>query len=466
MITLASYASHSKVVVEEGLDDQLGDGPAPRTGEMTLEAWRSRGPDWCQTLGRDHFTPRFEIECARIVFLLGSIASFSEVCWAVGQLICPERDLSSFNCPSDETLRLALIKLDFVYMLHCRRLFANMSSVRIARFISPDSSPHARYDYFCCVEELMIRPATAGFEGSTFKGDQWVRKSMVPGTIGRGEGSVAVKLERAAHSATLEAGEEHLFDWRSQVKGICSDQGTGRGLRDAPFGDKGEVRAALDALRSGALSNYNPRARTVMLLFNALPQVGLMHVCFNGLHAAFSEAKLFNDFLPALQALTKILGDKSYSSRLLEKCFRGAERAVRARAQRFAGSVLGWRWEHLEHVDLQIIDLYEPMRQFFDPKESSQRSSIGVYVLGWPLWLGGCECLPPPPPPGLSNPGPPDTICVAPGSSHTLPDLVQNTGCQVRAWAFPVCHGFRWCFSKGVFRGRHLGQTGYASAAV
>ena len=112
---------------------------------------------------------------------------------------------------------------------------------------------------------------------------------MAPTTIGRGEGNVATKLSRLAHSAVLEAGEKHLYDWRIQTKGFLSDQGTERGIRAAPFGDKDEISEVMSAIKEQRLPNLDPRAVKVVFLMFALQQPGLMHVFFNTLEEAITK---------------------------------------------------------------------------------------------------------------------------------------------------------------------------------
>ena len=71
-----------------------------------------------------------------------------------------------------------------------------------------------------------------------------------------------------------------------------------------------------------------------------------------------------------LSAFVKILGDASYKGRLLENSFAGAPASIRRLLHAFAGTIVDWRWEHLEELLEQVIDLIEPMRTYFRPEDT------------------------------------------------------------------------------------------------
>ena len=374
LVTPASYAIHCQVDLQPGdadVEDDAEDEACLRPQQMSLEAWRSRGAGWKEVMGREHISPAFEIECARLAMRLNCLDDVDSVCRLAARILCPEKDISKLVFPSAETVRLSIIKIDMMHMLFTRRLFTQ--PVRVARYIMPDSSPQGKYDYFCCKEEVMIRPANASVERENFSpwgGFEWQRRSMVPTTIGRGEGNVATKLSRIAHSAVLEAGEKHLYDWRIQTKGFLSDQGTERGIRAAPFGDKDEISEVMSAVKEHRLPSFDPRAVKVVFLMFALQQSGLMHVYYNALEEAIAKVECWKEYLTLLAAFVKILGDASYKERLLEKSFAAAPASTRRLLHAFAGTIVDWRWEHLEELLEQVIDLIEPMRTYFRPEDA------------------------------------------------------------------------------------------------
>ena len=109
------------------------------------------GAGWKETMGREHISPAFEIECARLAMRLSSLDDIDSACRIAARIVCPEKVISKFVFPSPETVRRSIIKVDMMHMLFTRRLFTE--PVRVARFIMPDSSPQGKCDYFCCKDD-------------------------------------------------------------------------------------------------------------------------------------------------------------------------------------------------------------------------------------------------------------------------------------------------------------------------
>jgi hypothetical protein len=247
-------------------------------------------------------SPLFEIHCGMLGFTMSNMKDLGKVCRLVGRIITPDLDLSTQRFPNFEQVRQYIIKLDLLHSLSRRRLFDD-STIKVFRYISPDSSPQGMYDFLCCTEELLIRtvPFVMPDPFDAFKGFRWELRSLPCTTIARQESSTMVKTSRLAHVAVLESGPEHLWDWRISVLGFLSDQGTERGIRSAPFGAKEEVDAALGALRAGLLHTFEPEAKNIVFLPNALDQAGIFHVLFNAVEEAFTEIdawKLYVDRAP------------------------------------------------------------------------------------------------------------------------------------------------------------------------
>jgi len=146
-----------------------------------------------------------------------------------------------------------------MHMLSRARFFGPGSLVgqrRIARFLSPDSSPQGGYDYYCCIEELMVRqlPFTANAPFNTFGGFDWERRSLPVMTFARGTANAATKVGRIAHMVVLENTKEGLGKYRAEVKNYLSDQASSeKTVARRPFGDQGEVDAVLKVIQETTL---------------------------------------------------------------------------------------------------------------------------------------------------------------------------------------------------------------------
>jgi hypothetical protein len=279
-------------------------------------------------------------------------------------------------------------------MLSRRNIFLTLDAVRVARYLTPDSSPQGNYDFLNTIEELMIRPlAFAVVEPfDAFGGFSWERRSLVVTTIARGESSTVVKREQIAHSLALESGIGNLTTCRKQVKGYLSDQGVEFGVRRSTFGSASSNKAVLDGVKSGAIDAAAHIVTSLVFLMNALQQIGILHVLFNALETAFTELPEWKDFETRLKAICKLLGDQSYKERLLAKCFNGAERSERKLIHRFEGEHVDWRWEHLESLMAQIVYILDVLRKYFSPeffKEDQTMITLVVSALACPFF----ECF-------------------------------------------------------------------------
>ena len=130
LVTPASYAKLCRVdvIASEEAKAEIED-TAP---QRTLEAWRQRGAGWKVTMGRQHLTPLFQIECARLAMFLSSHELLDDVCKIAARIICPDLDVSDLTYPCAENVRRSMIKLDLLHMLFSRRVF--LQDFRVARF--------------------------------------------------------------------------------------------------------------------------------------------------------------------------------------------------------------------------------------------------------------------------------------------------------------------------------------------
>ena len=176
------------------------------------------------------------MECVRLVWLIGALRNFREVCRIAARIVAPGVDATHMPFPSFRALRDNMIKLD---LLHClsRRVFYRRGDemYHTTRNISPDSSPQGKYDYYCTVEEIMRmkRPIIITLEMLPFKGFERVRRSLTTQTLGRGKSSVAVKVNKTAGAIILESGKDKNREYRSEVYGFLSDQAGGGGSAES-----------------------------------------------------------------------------------------------------------------------------------------------------------------------------------------------------------------------------------------
>ena len=116
-----------------------------------------------------------------------------------------------------------------------------------------------------------------------------------------------------------------------------------------PFGDKDEIKDVCTLLLRGTMRHYEPRAKKICFLVNALVQPGIWHVLFNPLERAWLALPEFKHFDTQLKAFVKVLGDKSYKDMLLEVTFKHATSEERHQIHMFTGSVVDFKWENREH---------------------------------------------------------------------------------------------------------------------
>eukprot|EP00959_Pyramimonas_sp_CCMP1952_P231286 4834460-Pyramimonas_sp.AAC.1 len=201
-------------------------------------------------------------------------------------------------------------------MLSRRQFFPpGAQGQRISRYISPDSSPQANFDYFCTTEELLIMqtPFVIDDNFNALKCFEHKMRSLPCMTLARGESSAAMKVSRLAHSILLECGDERLWQYRCEVKGFLSDQGSSeKKIKNFPFGKQDEINDILDAMRAGTLEVYAQRAAQTAMFWNALSVPGMLHIIFNALQECLEGIPEWKKFEKQLKAICKICGEPSY----------------------------------------------------------------------------------------------------------------------------------------------------------
>ena len=152
--------------------------------------WYDRGADWKANVSADHSkrTPVFQIESVRLAWHLNCVKDVGDVCRLAARIVAPQLDVSNQPFLNSESMRDAIIKLDLIHMLSCRVFRRPLDpAFRTARYLMADSSPQGRWDYFCCVEEIMRRPLplVVTIDMDPFYSFTWERRSLPVQTIGR-----------------------------------------------------------------------------------------------------------------------------------------------------------------------------------------------------------------------------------------------------------------------------------------
>ena len=261
------------------------------------------------------------------------------------------------------------MKLDALLCLYRRvKAPAGGNLLQIRRYISPDSSPQANYDYFCATEELLIREALPerypDEDFNPWGGFQHVRRSMLCTTIARGEGSTASKAAKMIHMINVENGGDKLEAYRAEVRGFLSDQGTERGIASFPIGDSAAIHSTVAAQDLG---QANASAmRCVPLFFNALQIPGTLHIIFNCLEFSVKQIPEWQKFERQLSAVTRICKERSWQEVIKFKMMRRASAAEKSHLQ-LMDQLLDWRWDSLARVLQQWLPLYPILKKYWDP---------------------------------------------------------------------------------------------------
>ena len=327
-------------------------------------------------------SPMQEIMLGKLAYKLSSTVAIQDAIRTVLRMLVPDKlSLADNMNVSPAHVRTILLKLDALHSLSRRFVAPPGGSsrwLRIARYISPDSSPQANYDYFCATEELLLYPSNElprDEHGnlSPFTGFDHQRRSMLCTTIARGEGSAAAKASKMVHMIAVECGQSNLEKYRSEVRGFLSDQGTERGIASFPFRSCSDVRSIVggQALESEAVQE---EFRGLPLFHSALHMPGTLHIMFNALEHALKQLESWAKFEKQLNAITRVCKDKSYSEVILAKMMKNASPEERGCLHRM-DNLLDWRWDSLARVLRVWVPLYPVFKKYWNPAVFGGESS-------------------------------------------------------------------------------------------
>ncbi|CAE7279036.1 unnamed protein product [Symbiodinium sp. CCMP2456] len=324
-----------------------------------------------------------EIMLGKLAYRLSSTVGIQDVIRTVLRMLVPDSlDLADGMNVSHKHVRVILLKLDALHSLS-RRFVAPPGGrtnglLRIARYISPDSSPQANYDYFCATEEVLLYrsdelPRDDHGNVAPFKGFEHQRRSMLCTTIARGEGNTAAKASKMVHMIAVESGQALFEEYRSEVRGFLSDQGTERGIASFPVRSCSDVRSIVgaQALQSEAVQE---EFRGLPLLHSALQIPGTLHIVFNALEHSLKQLDGWARFEKQLSAISRVCKDKSYSEVILVKMMKSASPEERGLLRRM-DDLLDWRWDSLARVLRVWVPLYPTFKKYWNPAVFGGESS-------------------------------------------------------------------------------------------
>ena len=297
--------------------------------------------------------PQTIMNAIAISTMVKSRHSVHDICVYAHRIHNPGTTSGDITLPSAEYIRCQAIKFDLMCsqwqrMLLQKRCNPEAPTHRIDRWLVPDSSPQAGFDYFACTMETLERPLpiVAVPNGLDLTGIEWRRRSLPLTVFGLGESKSHKKLSNIVHMAVVEAGHT-LFKsvWRHQVRGIGSDDGVEKKLRTAPMavgtGSLQEVAATIQELRSGQTTFNDPEARDRFLFPKALDISTVMHIWFNALQRAIEADDEWETYETQLKGCCKVLGTRGTKERFLETGLKNANTYVRLQVTSFHGSWVG-----------------------------------------------------------------------------------------------------------------------------
>ena len=82
-----------------------------------------------------------------------------------------------------------------------------------------------------------------------------------------------------------------------------------------------------------------------------------LHIFWNSYQKACTSLGEWGLFEKLLRAFCNFAGDKERRDLFVTKCMRDAPTAHIQSLAHFSGRHLSWRWEHLEQVSQQVLDL-------------------------------------------------------------------------------------------------------------
>ena len=253
-------------------------------------------------------------------------------------------------------------------MMLWRRQHVFREGVSIARYVSVDASPQGGYDYFVCHQEVMARDEMAPVDhDDVFGGFEWDRYMLPITCLGAQDTSTVHKTVKLIQAAALETGDA-FKQWREQVRGFCSDQGSAeRNVVAAPVLAQGDdsVDEAINRLLSGEVNIHDRVARDAQFLPNAIQQAGTKHVLYNALRESITQHPEYRGWKEILNVFLRLIGAKEYRTRFIAKCMRAATPAEIENVRKVNRKYLDWKWESAEDILYFVLLAVPPYKRYY-----------------------------------------------------------------------------------------------------
>ncbi|CAE7307383.1 unnamed protein product [Symbiodinium sp. CCMP2592] len=226
---------------------------------------------------------------------------------------------------------------------------------------------------------------------------------MVVTTIARGESSAALKTMRVLHIICLENTAVALPQYRGEVRGFLSDQGTERLICKYPLDTAANVKEAVRGLArdTGAAAAAHERVRALPFFPEALEIPGSLHVVFNTLEAVVKSVPEFEVLHKQLNTVCRLLTPRSYQEVVEVKMLDAGAPAGAGTAadkqtlHKFRDTLLEWRhWRPEEfgsdvHIAKQITEILEDGMHGWMVVWAGKFAEAATRLAHW---IEGCFC--------------------------------------------------------------------------
>lgn len=259
----------------------------------------------------------------------------------------------SFKLPSENSLRMARVKLD---VLHTAFEMELALTHWCRRYLSYDSSPIFGHNFYVVREERIIIPMdvamslTADMDLSAYYEDRIMQLS----TLGHGNANSTKKGLNTAGLYLNESKDDDQFHVRrDEVRNTLSDQGTEKALGD-------DMVTIIERFK-----DFDPANITSLFMYpKSLNLPGHLHILYNALKEAFGELKSTDSFICRLRDIERFLSDKGLRTAFMEKCMQDVSK--RHLFVNYSTTHIDWRWEFLGKVLSQLIPLLEHLKGGFN----------------------------------------------------------------------------------------------------
>ena len=258
--------------------------------------------------------------------------------------------------PSDSRLREASIRVELLNCLYERK----QNRIHTTwRYLNPDSSPQLGWDWLVIREDSWSFPneeytCNEQIADANFNRDFKSQTNMLS-TLGRGHGGLLKKAFNIASQHRLISETEAEYKrMNEQVFGILSDMGTEKGVADV---------STMEPIMGAGENTY--KIGYGMQYPNALYMPEHLHIIYNCLQNSVEKMPENKSWIKKLRSVERFLADKS-----LRRLFIAKTQDARTQLfQSYSRVDVDWRWETLQKALDQLIPLWEPLMELYDPKK-------------------------------------------------------------------------------------------------